>query len=162
MVAEIPFQLWGDHWMFARGGFGSRRGRNFFIDSGHLYVVAGDDGRPRQASLWTTAAQYRSWGVPAQLAAGPHFESSDPLWLGPLRQRDQLMATVPARRTPWESLGGVRIDGLLSGAFLRHYAWTLDFDRHRYTFREPAAGAASHQGPQDQGRKRIGRQSEPR
>jgi hypothetical protein len=45
------------------------------------------------------------------------------------------VATVPARRPPWTSFGGVRIDGLLSHAFTQRYAWTLDFDRRVYSFR---------------------------
>ena len=31
---EMPFYLWADHYMFARGGFANHRGLNFFIDSG--------------------------------------------------------------------------------------------------------------------------------
>ncbi|SQD96446.1 conserved hypothetical protein [Parafrankia sp. Ea1.12] len=137
-VARFPFYLWGDHYMFARGGFGTRQDLNFFIDSGLAYVIQEEDSQPRQACLYTTARHYRSWGIPRARAAGPHFEADQPIWLGPLRQDKQFVATSPARRPPWHSFGGVRIDGLLSHAFLSAYAWTLDFDRHEYTFRQPA------------------------
>ena len=138
-VARVPFYLWDDHFMFARGGFGARRDLNYFIDSGLAYVIQEDDeSPPRQACMYATARQYRSWGVPAGRAAGPHFEADGPISLGPLRQEHHLVATAPSRRAPWESFGGVRIDGLLSHAFLSRYAWTLDFDRHEYTFRQPA------------------------
>jgi len=139
-AARVPFFLWGDHFMFARGGFGARRDLNYFVDSGLAYVIQEDDeSPPRQACMYATARQYRSWGVPAGRAAGPHFEADRPISLGPLLQERHLVATAPARRVPWESFGGVRIDGLLSHAFLSRYAWTLDFDRHEYTFRRPAA-----------------------
>jgi len=136
-VARIPFYLWGDHYMFARGGFGSRRNLNFFIDSGFVYLADDDTSPSGQAALYTTAQRYRSWGVPTRVAAGPHFRADRPLWLGPLRQDDQLVATAPTRRVPWAAFGGVRVDGLLSNGFLANYAWTLDFDRHEYTFRQP-------------------------
>jgi hypothetical protein len=29
----------------------------------------------------------------------------------------------------------VRINAMLSNAFLRAYTWTIDFDSHEYTFR---------------------------
>jgi hypothetical protein len=51
------------------------------------------------------------------------------------------VAVAKSRTTPWQSFGGVRIDGLLSHDFLKAYAWTLDFDRGRYVFRSaPCAG----------------------
>lgn len=138
-AARIPFHLWSDHYMFARGGFGDRQDLNYFIDSGLAYVVRGDDGSPpRQACLYATARRYRSWGVPRARAAGPHFDTDAPISLGPLRQQRQFVATAPGRRAPWASFGGVRIDGLLSHAFLSRYAWTIDFDRHEYAFRQPA------------------------
>ncbi|MDH2430399.1 retropepsin-like aspartic protease [Sphaerisporangium sp. TRM90804] len=140
-LARIPFYLWGDHYMFARGGFGPRRDLNFFIDSGLVYVGQEDGSPPRQACLYTTARHYRSWGVPRDRAARPHFTLQAPVHLGPLRQDDQFAATTPTRRVPWSSFGGVRIDALLSHSFLNEYAWTLDFDHHEYTFRHPAAAA---------------------
>jgi Aspartyl protease len=132
-VAHVPFHLWGDHYMFIRGGLGTRRDMNLFVDSGLVYVV--DTGLPRQACLYATARNYRRCGVPRTLAAGPHFDADGPVRLGPLEQNRHLLATTPARRVPWGSFGGVRIDAMLTNAFLRAYSWTIDFDRHEYTFR---------------------------
>ncbi|MBB4911588.1 retropepsin-like aspartic protease [Actinophytocola algeriensis] len=123
---RVAFHLWADHFMFARGGFGPHQDLNFFIDSGLVYVI--DD---RQACLYTTAQHYRRWGMPHP---PPHFTAPAPIHLGPLSQSDQFVATTPTRRVPWRDFGGVRIDGLLSWAFLKNYTWTLDFDRHEYTF----------------------------
>jgi hypothetical protein len=86
----VPFHLWTDHFMFARGGFGPHQDLNFFIDSGLVYVI--DD---RQACLYTTAQHYRRWGVPHP---PPHFTAPAPIHLGPLSQTDQFVATTPTRR----------------------------------------------------------------
>ncbi|PZG30994.1 hypothetical protein C1I98_30605 [Spongiactinospora gelatinilytica] len=134
-ITEMPFYLWGDHYMFARGGFGPRRDLNFFIDTGVAYLTQDGDGPLRQAALWSTTANYRSWGVPRALGLPPHFSSPGPLSLGDLQQRDLLLAASSVRSMPWSSFGGVRIDGLLCLGFLGNYSWTLDFDRRRYVFR---------------------------
>ena len=63
------------------------------------------------------------------------FESELPVSLGPLEQTNQYFTTTP--KTIAEDLGGVRIDGLISHAFLKEYVWTLDFDRMRYVFSRP-------------------------
>lgn len=123
---RIPFFLWGDHFMFARGGFGEHTDLNYFIDSGLVYVIDN-----RQACLYTTARHYRRWGVPRP---APHFTTAGPIRLGALSQADHLVATTPTGKVPWRDFGGVRIDGLLSWGFLSAYTWTLDFDRHEYTF----------------------------
>ncbi|MBI3409467.1 MAG: retropepsin-like domain-containing protein [Planctomycetes bacterium] len=130
---EVLFYLWGDHYMFARGGFGKRRDLNFFIDSG-LLLLAPVKGKPRQACFLATPQLYKEWGVDAALAEKKTFESSLPITLGPLEQKDQFFAT--AGQTAWNFFGGVRIDGLLSHAFLYKYTWTIDFERRRYVFGE--------------------------
>lgn len=132
---QIPFHMWGDHYMFARGGLGERRDLNFFIDSGLISLRPDGRGGLRQAALWCTRAHLMEWGLdPAALRRWP-FECPLPVSLGPLEQTDLLV--LPRRSDPVESLGGVRIDGLLSHGFLRSYSWTIDFDEHQYTFASP-------------------------
>lgn len=130
--APVPFGLWDDHYLFARGGLGARDDCTWFVDSGLVYLIASDDGAIRQASLTTTAALYRTFGI---TASGPHFEAPAPLRLGPLSQDHPFVSTAP-RRVPWSSFGGIRIDGLLSHGFLKRYAWTLDFDRSEFIIAE--------------------------
>jgi hypothetical protein len=60
--------------------------------------------------------------VPRAEAARAGFGAREPLTVGPLRQDGALVATVPTRRPPWRSFGGVRVDALLAGGFLRRYA----------------------------------------
>lgn len=132
---EVPFYMWGDHYMFARGGLGKRADFNFFIDSGLVSLGLSKTGL-RQACFMATPELYQEWGVDPESAKLRHFESPLPISLGPLTQKDQFFATVA--KPSWTSFGGVRIDGLLSHAFLNQYAWTLDFDERRYVFAEKA------------------------
>ncbi len=131
---RVPFSLWGDHFMFARGGYGHRRDLTFFVDSGLVHVLEDEDGTARQAAMLATRSQYRSWGIPAADLAATHLKAAHPLRLGALEQPGHLLSVAPGRTAPWSRFGGVTIDGLLSQAFLAEYAWTLDFDRHEYTF----------------------------
>ena len=128
---EMPFYLWGDHYMFARGGFGDHRGLNFFIDSG-LVKLGWSRLWLRQACFATTPALYKTWGVEEDAAESDLFQSPLPISLGELEQRDQFFTPTPELYA--SSFGGVRIDGLLSHAFLKRYAWTIDFDRGVYVF----------------------------
>jgi hypothetical protein len=136
---ELPFYMWGDHYMFARGGFGEDKELNFFIDSGLVSLAQGTGGL-RQACFVATADQYKEWGVDTESTAKVHFETTLPISLGPLEQRDQFYVTIE-KPTPWDTFGGVRIDGLLSHAFLKEYAWTLDFESHRYLFSQSQSGS---------------------
>lgn len=133
---EVPFYMWGDHYMFARGGVGARRDLTWFIDSGLVSLHPDGRGAVRQAALIGARADYAEWGVDPSRVKDV-FELPLPLSLGPLEQGGHL---VLARDDgpPARDLGGVRIDGLLSHAFLSRYAWTLDFDRRVYELRRPA------------------------
>jgi Aspartyl protease len=128
-ATEVPFLLFGDHSLIARGGFGNRSDLNFIVDSGFAYEIDG-----RQASMWARLGDYRAWGAPKAVADGRHFESPVPITLGPLEQHGAFVATTP-RKPPWSSLGGIRVHALLSHAFLGRYAWTVDFDRRVLAFR---------------------------
>ncbi|MFI6297203.1 aspartyl protease family protein [Nonomuraea sp. NPDC050790] len=129
---RMPFHLWGDHFMFAAGGYGERD-LTFFVDSGLVHLLQ-DGDTLRQAAVLATRSQYRSWGLTPGELSGTHHNATRPLRLGPLEQDGHLLAIAPGRRAPWSELGGVKVNGLLSQAFLSRYAWTLDFDRHEYTF----------------------------
>ncbi|MGH3022808.1 MAG: hypothetical protein ACRDNI_04055 [Gaiellaceae bacterium] len=70
--------------------------------------------------------------VPLQLGRFPVRS----LGLRPLVQHDVLgMAGVFP--DVWREAAGFAIHGLVSHAFLRRYAWTLDFDAMTMTFVEP-------------------------
>jgi hypothetical protein len=133
---EIPFYLWGDHYMFARGGVGGNRKLNFFIDSGLVSIHP--DRNFRQAAFTTPKGNYEKWGVDSTKVKSV-FELSLPLCLGPLEQKGHLV--LGASKAVAGSFGGVKIHGLISHAFLKRYAWTLDFDLRRYLFSGDVAPA---------------------
>jgi hypothetical protein len=131
---ELSFYMWGDHYMFARGGFGTGKALNFFIDSG-LVALSPEKAGLRQACFTTTAECFQMWDVGKDATAKEYFESPRPISLGPIAQTNQFF--VVTKNPSWLSFGGVRIDGLLGHGFLSKYAWTLDFDRRQYRFSEP-------------------------
>ncbi len=127
----VPFYLWSDHFMFARGGLGERRDLNFFVDSGLVSLHPDGTGGTRQASFTSSARRFKEWGISGADINRDVFESRDPLSLGSLREERPLFVVGAAGDT---TFGGVRIDGLISHAFFKRHTWTIDFDRHEYRF----------------------------
>jgi hypothetical protein len=122
--------------MFARGGLGPRNDLNWFVDSGLVSLHPDGNGGLRQASFTSSKRRFTQWGVSGADIRRGHFESPVPLRLGSLVEDAPLMAVGPAGD---QSLGGVRIDGLISHAFLKRFAWTIDFDTREYRFAPPLA-----------------------
>ena len=129
---EIPFYIWGDHYMFARGGVGEHRDLNFFIDSGLVSLHPDGRGGLRQAAFWSSRSNYEKWGLDPDEVRKEVFESPLPLSLGPLEQGGHLF--LARDKVPYRRFGKAQIHGLLSHAFLKRYAWTVDFDKHVYIF----------------------------
>jgi len=127
---RVPFYMWGDHYMFARGAVGEHKGLNFFIDSGLVALFPSGEGGLQQAAFSTSREKYVGWGFDEGKLGGP-FVSHLPLALGSLSQSKLLL--LPGKVGD-RDFGGVRIDGLLSHAFLKQYAWTLDFAERDYVF----------------------------
>jgi hypothetical protein len=128
---STPFYLWSDHYMFARGSLDERHDLTMFVDSGLVTLESVDAGGMRQASFTSSTRKLKGWGIPdAEIRKG-FFKSPVPLGLGPLRQDHPFIIVGAAGDTEF---GGVRIDGLISHAFLKRYAWTIDFDAHEYRF----------------------------
>jgi hypothetical protein len=128
---KVPFHLWGSHQMFARGGLGARNDLNWFVDSGLVSLQPDGNGGTRQASFTTSKRRFRQWGIPGADIRRGYFESSSPLRLGPLLEDRPLMVVGAAGE---QSFGGIRIDGVISHAFLKRFVWTLDFDTREYRF----------------------------
>jgi len=133
MRTEVPFYLWGDHYMFARGSIGGDSALNFFIDSGLFFVIADEDGEPRRGSMLAAKPNCVRWGMNEDETKKGYFECRAPISLGALLQESSYIAIGPIG-TIEKELGGVRIDALLSNGFLGRYAWTIDFDRRVYIF----------------------------
>ena len=126
---EMPFYVWGDHYMFARGGVGKHKA-TFFIDSGLVRIVPKPGGGGLgQVGLWATPANLKTWGLNQKGI----FRSTVNVSLGPKAQADLIVEAK--EKVPGSNLGGVRINGLLSHAFLKQYTWTIDFENRKYYFR---------------------------
>ena len=128
---SVPFYLWSDHYMFARGGVGERRDLNFFVDSGLVSLHPDGKGGERQASFTSSKRKFQAWGIQDEAIERGFFESAHPLTLGSAREDRPLMVVGDAGDTEF---GGVRIDGLISHAFLSRSVWTIDFDAREYRF----------------------------
>jgi len=128
---EIPFYLAQTHKMFARGAMGEHENLNFFIDSGLVYIRSDEKGALRQAAFTAHPSRYEQWGYDSEDVKRKWFRSLHPLSLGPLEQGGHYLTTSEMDFGPYE---GVKIHGLLSHAFLKKYAWTIDFIRRIYIF----------------------------
>jgi len=130
---KIPFYMAGDHYMFVRGGVGEHRDLNFFIDSGLVSLHPGKGGI-RQAAFTAPPNSFIKWGFKPEEVEKKVFDSHLPLILGPLEQEGHLVLAGREEKDSWGKFGEVRIDGLLSHAFLKHYVWTIDFNKRIYIF----------------------------
>lgn len=128
---EIPFYLAQTHKMFARGAVGEHENLNFFIDSGLVYVRSDEKGKPRQAAFTAHPSMYEQWGYDSEDVKRKWFKARHPLALGSLQQDGHYFTTSALEFGPFE---GVKIHGLLSHAFLKKYAWTIDFSKRRFIF----------------------------
>lgn len=131
---KIPFFMGADHYMFTRGAVGENRGLNFFIDSGLVSLHPDGRGGIRQAAFTAPASSFIKWGFKPEEVEQGVFESHLPLSFGPLEQEGHLVLAGKAKKESYSSFEGVRIDGLLSHAFLKRYTWTLDFSKRKYIF----------------------------
>ena len=135
---EIPFALAASHLILAAGSLAGRGGQTFIVDSGLQ-----DEGG---ASVALPRATLDALGIPAPPLTEEVGESGagslslrfgrfplPQVALGPLVQHDAsgLYGIFPDL---WTDIAGISIQGILSHGFLRHYAWTLDFDAMKMTF----------------------------
>jgi len=128
---EIPFHMWGDHYMFVQGAMGEFKDLNFFIDTGLVLIRGDENGNPRQAAFTTHAGMYEEWGFDAEEVKRKWIKPPLSLSLGPLSQEGHYLTTSGQ---PFGPFGGIKIHGLLSHAFLKHYTWTIDFTKRVYIF----------------------------
>ena len=93
---EMPFYLWGEHQMFARGGVAENRSLNFFIDSGIVSLHPDDTGGIRQAALKSSPSNFRNWGFDPNEVSKGVFESPTPFKML-LYQLNAALKRMPAK-----------------------------------------------------------------
>lgn len=130
---QIPFYLWSDHYMIAKGSFSKHDNLNLFFDSGLLYITK-ENGKDFQASLFAAKETLLKWRFKKkELAQSSFLFTEYPLEVAGLRQPNTLIWYDKNLKKD-RNFGGIRIDGLISHAWLKNYAWTIDFENMEYTF----------------------------
>lgn len=128
---EVPFGVWTDHLMIARGHIANHGPVSLFVDSG-LVMVTPEQG---QASLLISRSRLDSLGVLLG-TEGPFTRVMGDSGLGDAL-RDDLLVYPVADRT-WNGFGdwgGVDVAALVGWGYLKRYSWTLDFDRRVFVLR---------------------------
>lgn len=129
----LPFYMWSDHCMFAKGSFNKISGLNFFFDSG-LVVVRVVDGEVEQAPFTASKEKLVSWGFDeSKLGESTFLPTRYSLGVKSLVQENTLV-WYDVNLQKDRNFAGIRIDGLISHAFLSKYSWTIDFDKQEYIF----------------------------
>ena len=131
---KVPFFLWDDHFMIAKGKFANNDNINLFFDSGLIFIQE-VDGKPVQASFTASKSSLLKWGFDKNILKGDGFiptehslsvkslsQPNTPIWYDSNLKKDR-------------NFGGIRIDGLISHAWLKNYSWTIDFDKMEYIFK---------------------------
>ncbi|MBY0564714.1 MAG: retroviral-like aspartic protease family protein [Hyphomonadaceae bacterium] len=131
VIGEIPFGILSDHLIIARGCIGAGSEVPLFIDSG-LAAFTTEQG---QAALLASQSTLRRWGATAP-ADGRFAELPVSVRLGPVEASG--LTAFEVSDTVWRNgfgdWNGVNVEALISHGFLKHWAWTLDFDRQRLLF----------------------------
>ena len=71
------------------------------------------------------------------LCDGRFAELPGPVAVGPALRGG--LTAYPIPDPTWRDFGdwgGIRVDALVSWGYLRHFSWTIDFDRRQYLFGE--------------------------
>jgi len=134
-VEETPFARWHDHRMIVRGRVGPLEPVQLFVDSG--LVAVSEQG---QATLLAPRSTSKAWG--ASVPPPPNFaDIPGEVGVGPASRRECTAFTIPDRT--WREFGdwgGIKVVALLSWGFLKHFVWTIDFDRQIYMLAAPPLG----------------------
>ncbi|MGE5806817.1 MAG: hypothetical protein ACM34M_13580, partial [Ignavibacteria bacterium] len=129
----IPFYLWYDHYMIAKGKFAGYDSLNFFFDSG-LIAITMIDGKPVQASFTASREKLLSWGFDkSKLDQTKFFPTEYSIEIAGLSQPNTLV-WYDQNLHEDRKFGGIRIDGLVSHAWLKNYTWTINFGKMEYIF----------------------------
>jgi hypothetical protein len=130
---RIPFWLWSDHFMIAKGKFSTHDNLNLFFDSGLMYLTE-KDGKEIQASLQVSKETLLKWGFDKHsLTQSSFLFTAQALEVAGFSQPGTVMWYDKNLKRD-RNFGGLRVHGLISHAWLTNYSWTLDFDNMIYVF----------------------------
>ncbi|RPH30615.1 MAG: hypothetical protein EHM93_15390 [Bacteroidales bacterium] len=130
---KVPFFLWDDHYMFAKGKLANNDSLNLFFDSG-LIALNEVEGKLVQASFTASKESLKKWKFDKNnLKQNGFIPTKYSLSIENLNQPNTLI-WFDSNLKKDRNFGGIRIDGLISHAWLKNYSWTIDFDKMEYTF----------------------------
>jgi len=140
-IVKMPFYLWHGHHMFAKGSFEHDNKRyeklNWFFDSGlvALYDLNFGDGVKRFQAPFTCSGEslIQLGYTEDDVKQAPLIDDYTLEIGGSLKQTHKVMHRS-GKMDKINYWSGIRIDGLISHAFLSKYSWTIDFDSFEYTF----------------------------
>jgi len=136
MCGKVPIFMVSDHYLIAQGSLNEREELTFFVDSGLAALGQPDPNGPVvQAAFMMPYNAMIEFGIiePSKEMTFPFFYKIESLGLGSLIQHD-LYGFLHSREGERFNFDGIMIDGLVSHAFLKNYAWTLDFDDYQFIF----------------------------
>ena len=128
---EAPFFMTGTHLMFAKGSLNGHGGMNILMDSGlalSMPMVIINETADMLKLPRNPVPNTRYYWVPLQSHGLTGLE----------RGQAQALGNVIIESNPYWSYGFM-FDALISHQYLRHLgSWTIDFDRMKYYFPQPA------------------------
>jgi hypothetical protein len=134
--SRIPFWMGSDHCLITKGRLDKNKDLTLLVDSGlAAFGQPTPNDPPIQAAFMTWYGPLKEYGIvaPETQLTFPHFYKVGSLGIGTLVQHD-LCGFVKNRDAGRLLLDGIMMDGLISHAFLKNYAWTIDFDRYEFVF----------------------------
>ena len=130
---KVPFFLWEDHFMIAKGKLADNDNINLFFDSGLIFIQEVDE-KLEQASFTASKTSLLKWGFDKNILKVDGFIPTEhSLSVKSLSQPNTLI-WYDSNLKKDRNFGGIRIDGLISHAWLKNYSWTIDFDKMEYIF----------------------------
>lgn len=126
--AVVPFGVWTDHLMIAKGEVAGRGPVNLFVDTG-LVIVTAERG---QAAVLASGSALASWGG-APVGDQGFYTLPGATGLAGM-PRAELLAYAVSDRT-WRAYGdwgGIEVTALIGWGYMKQFVWTIDFDRGEF------------------------------
>ena len=133
---EVPFGIWTSHLMIAPRTVSGIGPMNLFVDSG-MVVVTPEQG---QASLLISSRALDALDVPR---VRDQLFTPVPGQSGLSGAARESLLAFPVKNRTWAGFGdwgGMDVAALVGWGYLKHFVWTIDFDRRVYTLLSPIEG----------------------
>ncbi len=129
---QMPFYLWGDHYMMGSGEYNQQK-VNMFFDSG-LVVVGQIDNAITQSWMCLSPSSMLNLGIEEHENTSQRSVTgtNDTITFAGVSHSK---VALSANSGTEFKFGGVYCDLLISHGILKRYAWTIDFRKREFQFR---------------------------